>query len=98
MKRPATIDGSPLIAVTTVRMRRVPQPLTSFRSTAVATAIGTPIIAASPTCFEGADDRMGDTDVSQGIRLGRFEAFLRLGEKSPPVDRRVRLQPPHRRR
>ncbi len=50
MKMPATTDGVPLMAVTTVRTMRTPRPRTSLRKTAVAMAAGTPMAAAINTC------------------------------------------------
>ena len=46
---PATMVGTPAIAVTTTRTARVKRPPTSLRNTAVATAAGAAIATPSPT-------------------------------------------------
>src|SRR5204863_301038 len=50
MKRPATIDGTALIASTIMRTGRARQPPISLRNTAVVTPSGTEISMARPTC------------------------------------------------
>ena len=50
MKSPATIEGSALIASTSIRTGRAIVPPTSLRNTAVANASGTEMSVAMPTC------------------------------------------------
>ena len=88
MKTPATMEGVPLMAVTTVRTSRTPRPPTSLRKMAVAMARGMPMAAAMSDLLEGADDGVEDPHRLEGVGIGGLEAALVLGEKRPPVDGR----------
>ncbi len=59
MKTPAMIEGSPLMAVTTVRTVDVKRPRTSFKKIAVMIPAGTPHTIGEADLLEGADDRHG---------------------------------------
>ena len=83
---PATIDGVPLMAVTTVRTSRTPRPPTSLRKTAVAMASGDAHQGGHDDLLEGADDGVEDPHVVEGVGVGDLEVLLVLGEQRAPVD------------
>ena len=100
MNRPATIDGSPLMASTKIRTGRRNRLRVSLRNTAVARASGTVITSARPTCSQAADD--GVRAAALGGGHGGGDAALVLGEEVGPqcgqaLDDHVADQPQQRR-
>ena len=71
MNRPATIDGSAVIASTTVRTMRANRPPTSVMKTAVPMPSGSVIAIAMPSSISGADDRVQDAALVERVLAGR---------------------------
>ncbi len=85
---PATTEGVPLIAVTTVRTVRTGQPFTSLRNTAGRDGKGHAYQRGEQDLLDGADDGMEYSNMLEGFRIGRLEVRLVVGEQRSPVDRR----------
>ena len=88
MKMPATTEGVPLMAVTTVRTVREPNPAHLVEVDGRRHGEGHAERHGDEHLLEGADDGVEDADVGQGVRVGDLEVLLVLGEQGAPVDGR----------